>query len=83
MGCFPFPASGIWPFHCHLSAPAGEADIAATAPILLQCFEEEYMANMSLAASLLLIVSFLPPSHVSPKDRFIVTCELRKPLLSC
>lgn len=51
-------------------------------PPLLQCFEEEYRANVTLAASLLLIVSFLPPSHVSPKDRF-VTCELRKPLLSC
>lgn len=22
-GCCQFPASGIWPFHCHLSAPAG------------------------------------------------------------
>lgn len=51
-------------------------------PPLLQCFEEEYRANMTLAASLL-IVSFLPPSHVSPKERFVVTCELRKPLLSC
>lgn len=65
-----------------LSPTAGEGDRAATAPPLLHCFEEEYRANMTLAASLLLIVSFLPPSHVSPKHRFVVTCELRKPLLT-
>lgn len=65
-----------------LSPTAGQGDRAATAPPLLHCFEEEYRANMTLAASLLLIVSFLPPSHVSPKHRFVVTCELRKPLLT-
>lgn len=73
MGCCQFAAAGIWPFYCHLSAPAGEGDRAATELPLLQCFEEEYRANMTLAASLLLTVSFLPPSHVSPKGRFVVT----------
>lgn len=64
------------------SPTAGEGDRAATAPPLLHRFEEEYRANVTLAASLLLIVSFLPP-HVSPEDRFVVTYELRKPSLSC